>query len=71
MHLTKQNKDIGYKGWAAKKKYGQRWLATEGIFSAKKRIMGECVSAHKTRNTYHEVRLKYWAFQKLRDFAGE
>src|SRR3989338_2942680 len=63
-------KGVGYKRWKAQKEYGQRWPATEGIFSAKKRIMGECVSAHKKRNMYHEVRLKYWTYQKVKDFTG-
>lgn len=62
-------KGIGYKRWAAQKEYGMRWPSTEGIFSAKKRIMGECVSAHKKRNMYQEVKLKYWAYQKLKDFS--
>lgn len=60
-------KGIGYKEWAKIKQYGSRWLATEGIFSANKRIMGECVSAHKKRNIYHEARLKFWAYQQLKD----
>jgi len=30
-----------YKKWARKHKYGMRWPATEGIFSAIKRIFGE------------------------------
>jgi hypothetical protein len=63
-------KEIGYKGWAKLREYGKRWPATEGIFSAKKRIMGECISAHKKRNMYHEARLKYWAYQRLKDFSG-
>ncbi len=63
-------KEIGYKEWAKQKNYGKRWLATEGIFSASKRIMGEYVNAHKKRNMYHEARLKFWAYQKVKD-AGQ
>lgn len=63
-------KDIGYKGWAKLKEYGKRWPATEGIISAKKRIMGECVSAHKKKYMYHEARLKYWSYQRVKDFNG-
>ena len=62
-------KEIGYKEWAKEKGYGERWLATEGIFSAVKRIMGECVNAHKKRNAYRESRLKFWAYQQLKDYA--
>src|SRR3989338_7472464 len=60
-------KNMGYKGWAKVKAYGKRWLATEGIFSASKRIMGECVNAHKKRNMYREARLKFWAYQQVKD----
>jgi len=62
-------KKLGYKDWAKQKGYGMRWVATEGIFSAVKRIFGECVRSHKTRNMYHEARLKFWAYQKLRDIS--
>ena len=62
-------KGIGYKEWSKDKCYGDRWLATEGIFSAVKRIMGECVNAHKKRNAYRESRLKFWAYQQLKDYS--
>lgn len=62
-------KGIGYKGWAQLKGYGGRWPATEGIFSADKRIMGEHVSAHKTGFMYQEARLKFWAYQQVKDFS--
>jgi hypothetical protein len=62
-------KEIGYKEWARMKGYGMRWPATEGIFSAEKRIMGESVSAHKKRNAYHESRLKFWAYQQVKDYS--
>lgn len=57
----------GYKQWAKDKGYGHRWPATEGIFSAVKRIFGETLNSHKKRNSYHEARLKFWAYQQLRD----
>lgn len=60
-------KEIGYKEWAKKKGYGMRWVATEGIFSAVKGIFGEGIRSHKTRNMYYEAKLKFWAYQKLRD----
>ena len=58
---------LGYKKWAEQKGYGMRWPATEGIFSAVKRIFGESVRSHKTRNMYHEAGLKFWSYQKLRE----
>lgn len=56
-----------HKDWVKAKDYGLRWLASEGIFSGNKRIFGEYVSATKKRNMYHEVKLKFWAYNKLLD----
>ncbi len=60
-------KKLGHKEWIKQKGYGLRWPASEGIFSANKRIFGECARATKKRNMYHEVRLKFWAYNKLLD----
>lgn len=60
-------KKLGYKKWAKEKGYGKRWVATEGIYSAVKRMLGEGVNSHKTKNMYHEVRLKFWLYQQIRD----
>ena len=58
-------KSMPYEEWSREKNYGQRWPLTEGIYSACKRIMGEYVSATKTRNMYHEVKVKFWAYNQL------
>jgi hypothetical protein len=58
-------KSMPYEEWSREKNYGQRWPLTEGIFSGCKRIMGEYVSATKTRNMYHEVKVKFWAYNQL------
>jgi len=58
--------ELGYDEWANQNEYGLRWPATEGIFSAVKRIFGESVMSHKKRFMYHEVRLKFWSYQQLR-----
>lgn len=58
---------LGYKKWAKQKGYGMRWPSSEGIFSAVKRMFDENVRSHKTRNMHHEARLKFWAYQQLRD----
>ena len=58
-------KAIGHENWVKEKGYGMRWPASEGIFSANKRIFGETVSATKKRNMYHEVKLKFWAYNQL------
>ena len=60
-------KSIGYREWAEEKGYGMRWPATEGIFSGVKGIFGESVKSHKIRNMYHEAKLKFWSYQKLKD----
>lgn len=61
-------KKLGYKQWAKEKQYGMRWPSTEGIFSADKRMFGECVRSHKKRNMYHEATLKFWAYQQVKDY---
>ena len=60
-------KNMGYKEWAKEKDYGMRWPSTEGIFSGVKGIFGESVKSHKIRNMYHEAKLKFWSYQKLKD----
>jgi hypothetical protein len=60
-------KRLGHKRWAKEKSYGLRWPASEGIFSANKRMFGEAVRATNKQNMYHEVRLKFWVYNKLKD----
>jgi len=62
-------KKLGYKEWAKHKGYGMRWVASEGIFSAVKRIFGENVRSYKVENAYKEARMKFWAYQQLRNLA--
>lgn len=64
-----QYQELGYKQWAQNIDYGLRWPATEGIFSGAKRIFGEKLSSHKKRSLYHEARLKFWAYQTLKNHA--
>jgi len=58
-------KSMPYEEWTREKGYGRRWPITEGIFSGCKRVMGEDVSATKKRNMYHEVKVKFWAYNSL------
>lgn len=60
-------KNLGYKDWSKQKDYGMRWPSTEGIFSGVKGIFGESVKSHKIKNMYHEAKLKFWSYQKLKD----
>ena len=58
-------KSMPHKEWVREKNYGQRWPLTESIFSGCKRILGEDVSATKKKNMYHEVKVKFWVYNKL------
>lgn len=66
---VRKYKKKGYNKWAKEKEYGMRWPSTEGIFSSVKVVFGEEISSHKTRNMYHEAKLKFWAYQKLNEIA--
>ncbi|MEK6984212.1 MAG: hypothetical protein AABX33_06580 [Nanoarchaeota archaeon] len=48
------------------KDYGMEGHSTEGIFSGVKVIFGESVKSHKIKNMYHEAKLKFWSYQKLK-----
>jgi hypothetical protein len=63
-HIKERNK-LGYTGWARRNGYGHRWTATEGIFSAIKRVFGEQVRATSEVGMLHEAACKIWAYQKL------
>jgi hypothetical protein len=58
---------MGYTRWSKEKDYGKRWICAEGIFSAVKRIFGENVRSHKITNSYREAKLKFWAYQQLKN----
>lgn len=59
----------GYKKWAKDEKYGVRWLGTEGVFSAVKRIFGEETKSKKIENLVHEVKRKFWAYDRMCQYA--
>lgn len=60
---------LGYKKWAKEAEYGRRWTGTEGIFSAVKRIFSENTRSRKIENLLHEVKRKFWAYDKMRQYA--
>lgn len=62
-------KSMPYEEWSREKSYGRRWPLTEGIFSGCKRTFGEYVSATKKRNMYHEVKVKFWAYNLLQEIT--
>lgn len=60
---------LGYKKWARKTEYGRRWTGTEGIFSAVKGIFGEETRSKDIENMLHEVKRKFWAYDKMCNYA--
>jgi len=62
------NRD-GYDRWAESVRYGRRWPATEGIFSAVKRMFGEQLRARSEEGMVSEATLKFWAYQKIKRFG--
>jgi len=58
-----------YKKWAKEKDYGRRWTGTEGIFSAVKGIFGEETKSKNVDNMFHEVKRKFWAYDKMCQYA--
>lgn len=67
---VKERDRLGYKRWARKHGYGTRWTATEGIFSAIKRMFSEQLSATSEIGLLKEAGIKVWAYQRLKR-AGE
>ncbi len=59
----------GYKKWATENEYGRRWTGTEGIFSAVKGIFGEETRSKKINNLIHEVKRKFWAYDRMCAYA--
>jgi len=49
--------------------YGYRWPATEGIFSAVKRIFGEQIHARSELGIIQEAKIKFWGYQKMKRYG--
>jgi len=64
-----ERNDLGYDLWSREHGYGHRWPATEGIFSAVKRIFGEQIHARSERGIIQEAKLKFWAYQKMKRYG--
>lgn len=62
---VKLRNKMGYKKWAKKNSYGHRWTATEGVFSAIKRVFGEQIKATSENGMLQEAACKIWAYQKM------
>lgn len=68
--FVEEYKNLGYEKWSKKNKYGNRWLCTEVIFSAVKRINGEYVRATKKENMLHEAKMKFWAYNRINELVN-
>ena len=66
---VKERNDLGYDLWAREHGYGYRWTATEGIFSAVKRIFGEQIHGKTEVGMLQEARIKFWAYQKIKRYG--
>lgn len=66
---TIEFKELGYKKWAKKKKYGMRWVMTEGHFSGIKRGYGDCARAKNIENILTEHKRKVWIYDKVRKYG--
>jgi hypothetical protein len=60
---------IGYDEWAHNHEYGKRWTATEGIFSAVKRIFGEQLAAKSEVGLIQEAKSKIWAYWAVKKYG--
>jgi len=60
---------LGYKRWAKKTKYGNRWPATEGIFSAVKRKFGENLVSKKKESLINEAAQRFWVYHALQSLS--
>jgi len=61
--------EFGYKDWAKRTNYGQRWVATEGIFSAIKRMFGEHLAGKSEMGMVQETKMKVWSYVALKRYG--
>ncbi len=66
---TLERNQLGYDLWSREHGYGHRWPATEGIFSAVKRIFGETIHAKTDLGILQEAKIKFWAYQKIKRYG--
>jgi hypothetical protein len=66
---TSERNDLGFDLWSREHGYGHRWPATEGIFSAVKRIFGEQIHARTERGIIQEAKIKFWGYQRMKRYG--
>ncbi len=69
--VVKRRNADGYSEWQRKTRYGRRWPATEGIFSAVKVMFGEELHARSEDGLLQEAGLKFWAYQRMKRYGEE
>ncbi len=55
-----------YHKWKKKKRYGQRWMVKETVFSSIKRMFGEYISAIRFQNMIKEMAIKVSLYNLFR-----
>ena len=65
----RERRGLGYEQWAKIKRYGMRWVATEGIFSAVKRKFGESMVSRGTIGLMAEAIQRFWSYDLLREYG--
>ena len=61
--------EYGYEDWAKRSNYGKRWVATEGIFSAIKRMFGEQLAGKSEIGMVQEAKMKIWSYVELKRYG--
>ena len=61
--------EYGYEDWAKRSNYGTRWVATEGIFSAIKRMFGEQLAGKSEIGMVQETKMKIWSYVELKRYG--
>jgi hypothetical protein len=56
--LTVLQQSLDFDKWKSSVSYGHRWMMAETVFSAIKRMFGECVMARNYQNMVKEMYLK-------------
>jgi hypothetical protein len=68
---VQEYQSLGYKDWAAHKRYGLRWKACEGKFSSVKRMFGDYATSHKWVNMQNEVRTRFLLHDALLAYTAK
>ena len=66
---VKFRNENGYQAWSSKLKYGLRWPASEGIFSAIKRMFGEQLHGTSEIGMSQEAKLKVWTYKTMKQYG--